>query len=163
MKITFKCATKDDVNLIFQLAEKIWRKHYPDIITNEQIDYMLATMYSSPSLVKQIEEGQEFTIAYLDEVAVGFISVSEKGASNYFLHKFYVDVNQHRKGIGQKIWNHIEKNLKRPYTIELTVNRKNFKAINFYFKTGFIIDRIADFDIGAGYFMNDFVMKKSVL
>ena len=38
------------------------------------------------------------------------------------------------------------------------VNRMNYKAVNFYFKSGFTIEKVADFDIGDGYFMNDFVM-----
>jgi diamine N-acetyltransferase len=42
--------------------------------------------------------------------------------------------------------------------LRLTVNRKNFKAINFYFKNGFIIESVKDFDIGNGYLMEDFVM-----
>ena len=44
--------------------------------------------------------------------------------------------------------------------LRLQVNRQNFKAINFYFKMGFVIECVADFDIGDGYFMNDFVMLK---
>jgi ribosomal protein S18 acetylase RimI-like enzyme len=43
-------------------------------------------------------------------------------------------------------------------SIRLTVNRENYKAINFYFKLGFKIEKVADFDIGQGYVMNDFVM-----
>ena len=42
--------------------------------------------------------------------------------------------------------------------VRLTVNRKNFKAINFYFKQGFIIEEVKDFDIGNNYEMNDFIM-----
>ena len=45
-----------------------------------------------------------------------------------------------------------------PQEIRLQVNRQNFKAINFYFKAGFKIEKVADFDIGDGYFMNDFIM-----
>jgi ribosomal protein S18 acetylase RimI-like enzyme len=48
--------------------------------------------------------------------------------------------------------------MNHPKTIRLTVNRQNFKSINFYFKLGFKIEKVADFDIGNGYFMNDFVM-----
>ena len=44
--------------------------------------------------------------------------------------------------------------------ITLTVNRQNYKAINFYFKHGFKIKSVDDFDIGNGFFMNDFVMEK---
>jgi len=46
----------------------------------------------------------------------------------------------------------------QPDKITLTVNRQNFKSINFYFKNRFVIERVADFDIGNGYVMNDFVM-----
>jgi len=45
--------------------------------------------------------------------------------------------------------------------IRLQVNRKNYKAINFYFKNGFTIESVGDFDIGGGYYMNDFVMIKN--
>jgi ribosomal protein S18 acetylase RimI-like enzyme len=44
--------------------------------------------------------------------------------------------------------------------MRLQVNRKNVKAINFYFKNGFVIEDAKDFDIGSGYFMKDFVMIK---
>jgi ribosomal protein S18 acetylase RimI-like enzyme len=46
------------------------------------------------------------------------------------------------------------------HELRLQVNRQNYKAINFYFRNGFIIESIADFDIGDGYFMNDFIMLK---
>jgi hypothetical protein len=42
--------------------------------------------------------------------------------------------------------------------MRLQVNRKNYKSINFYFKMGFVIEEVADFDIGDGYLMEDFVM-----
>ena len=48
-------------------------------------------------------------------------------------------------------------------TIRLTVNRKNHIAINYYFKNGFMIEEVKDFDIGDGYEMNDFVMLKKVI
>ena len=35
---------------------------------------------------------------------------------------------------------------------------QNYKSINFYFKNGFVIERVADFDIGNNFVMNDFVM-----
>jgi RimJ/RimL family protein N-acetyltransferase len=48
----------------------------------------------------------------------------------------------------------------QPDIIKLTVNRQNFKSINFYFKNGFKIEKVEDFDIGNGYWMNDFIMVK---
>jgi ribosomal protein S18 acetylase RimI-like enzyme len=162
MNLVFKKATAKDVELIAQLADKIWRNHYIDIISIEQIEYMLKEMYSASNLKKQMEEGQEFTIVYVDGAPSGYISLSSKDNENYFLHKFYIDNQKQRTGIGTRFFNHMLSTLPSPKTIELTVNRQNYKSINFYFKNGFIIKEIADFDIGNGYFMNDFIMIRSI-
>jgi len=90
---------------------------------------------------------------------IGFISVSSENNADYFIHKFYIKQSLANKGIGSRILEKITK-LVSPKSFSLTVNRQNFKSINFYFKNGFKIDYIADFDIGNGYQMNDFVMKK---
>lgn len=162
MDLTYKKATKSDADVIAQLADSIWKKHYISIITQEQIGYMLDKMYSAASLEKQMEEGQEFTIVHLAGRPVGYISISSRDGKNYFLHKFYVEVQEQAKGIGTMLLNSILETLKSAETIELTVNRQNYKAINFYFKNGFVIKEVADFDIGNNYFMNDFVMIKKI-
>jgi diamine N-acetyltransferase len=162
MEIKYKKAGKNDVPVIATLAEKIWRKHYISIISAEQIEYMLTKMYSPENLLKQIEEGHIFTIVYLNEQPSGYISLSTKDNRNYFLHKFYIDTDKQAKGIGTKLLGHILSTLDGAETIELTVNRNNYTAINFYFKNGFIIKETADFDIGNGFFMNDFIMIKKL-
>jgi ribosomal protein S18 acetylase RimI-like enzyme len=163
MKITFRKATKQDVPLITQLAKSIWKKHYISIITLKQIDYMLGKMYSSEKLLLEMTEGHVFTLAFIDDKPIGYISISTKNKKKYFLHKFYIEINSHRKGIGSELFEYALKQLTKPESIQLTVNRKNYKAVNFYFKNGFIIKEVADFDIGNGYFMNDFVMVKNTL
>ncbi|HEY0029859.1 MAG TPA: GNAT family N-acetyltransferase [Bacteroidia bacterium] len=162
MELSYRKAGKEDVALIAQLADNIWRKHYITIISMEQIDFMLETMYSSESLLKQMNEGHQFTLVYDDEKAVGYISISTKDHKNYFLHKFYVEVSDQGKGVGSALLRHLLIGMPEGETIELTVNRRNYKAINFYFKNGFTIKAIADFDIGRGYFMNDFIMQKKI-
>ncbi len=162
MNLTFKQAGPEDTKLIAQLADKIWRKHYIDIITIDQIEYMLQNMYSADSLKKQMKEGQVFTLVYDSGVPSGYISISSKDNESFFLHKFYIDNEKQRSGIGAALLHYILSTLTTAKTIELTVNRQNYKAINFYFKNGFIIKKIADFDIGNGYFMNDFIMIKYI-
>ena len=44
---------------------------------------------------------------------------------------------------------------------ELNVNRHN-KALDFYKKMGMSIDRSGDFDIGGGFYMNDYIMRKEL-
>lgn len=162
MNLTYKNAAETDIPLIADLAEQIWNKYYISIISREQIDYMLKKMYSAESLLTQMKNGEEFTLVYLDAQPVGYISISTRDKRNYFLHKFYIKTNDQAKGIGSSFLLYIEERLKEPETIELTVNRQNYKSINFYFKNGFVIKEVVDFDIGNGYFMNDFVMIKKI-
>ncbi len=162
MNITFRKATKQDIPLITQLAESIWKKHYISIISFQQIEYMLEKMYSSENLLQEITEGHVFTLAFVDDKPIGYISISTKNKKKYFLHKFYIKINRHRKGIGSELFEYALKQITKPESIQLTVNRKNHKAINFYFKNDFTIKEVADFDIGNGYFMNDFVMVKTI-
>jgi ribosomal protein S18 acetylase RimI-like enzyme len=123
---------------------------------------MLDKMYSSLSLLQQMHDGHLFTIAYDDLKPIGYISISSQNNSDYFLHKFYIDTQIQNKGVGAMLFDYVLDSIPNARTIELTVNRNNFKAINFYFKQGFKIKKVADFDIGNGYFMNDFVMIKTM-
>jgi diamine N-acetyltransferase len=158
--IAFKTATIADLETIQQLANEIWHEHYSSIITLEQINYMLKKMYSVESLTQQIQDGCEFVIEYVSEIPTGFLSFSKKNETDFFIHKLYVDVSQHRVGLGKALLDEGLKRMKHFKKITLTVNRQNFKAINFYFKNGFIIEQVADFDIGNNFLMNDFVMVK---
>lgn len=153
-------ARTEDIPLIAELANTIWHQHYPAIISMEQINYMLDMMYSIESLNTQMNiKGHEFYFIKQEDKKIGFIAVSkiDKVDSGYFIHKFYLDQTLAGKGTGTLAHNELIK-LLNPSHISLTVNRQNYKSINFYFKNGFKIDRVEDFDIGNGYVMNDFVM-----
>jgi len=159
MDISFKKATEADIALIRSLANKIWWQHYPGIITGEQIEYMLDMMYSEKSIRTQMSQGQNYTLIYADGQAVGYYAVSEKSPFNFFLHKFYIDTSVHRKGIGAAAFAHMKAtDCQGHQQITLQVNRRNIKAVNFYFKHGMVIDHVDDFDIGNGYTMDDFLM-----
>lgn len=162
MNISYYKAFTKDIPIIAKLAEKIWNKHYVGIITQEQINYMLKKMYSEESLLEQMNMGQEFTIVKINNIPKGYISLSTQDNKHYFLHKFYIDVEAQNIGIGGQLFQYILLEYSNAKSIELTVNRQNYKAINFYFKQGFKIERVADFDIGNGFYMNDFVMVKTM-
>lgn len=151
-------ATIKDIGTIAGLAKIIWNQHYPAIISQQQIDYMLNWMYSDTALGEQMEKKQHrFFLLVSGGTNIGFISVHSEGEGNWFLNKFYIDQSLAARGIGAKAFKYML-SLLQPLKITLTVNRQNYKAINFYFKNGFKIDKVADFDIGNGYVMNDFVM-----
>jgi RimJ/RimL family protein N-acetyltransferase len=160
--LNLKLATQNNLNTISQLANEIWNEHYIPIIGKEQVDYMLTKMYNLESLKTQMfTQHHRFYLVENETEPIGFITISSENNEDFFLHKFYIKQSLSNKGIGSEILEKIIK-LAFPKTLTLTVNRQNFKSINFYFKNGFKIDHVADFDIGNGFVMNDFVMKKHI-
>lgn len=160
-EINLKLASVEDISTIYNLAEKIWLHHYVPIIGREQVDYMLARMYSAESLTEQMTiKNQPFYLVENKGKTIGFISIS--GEHEVFIHKFYIDQDEQGQGIGTLVFHQLNNLVPNAKSYTLTVNRKNYKSINFYFKLGFVIDHIDDFDIGDGYFMNDFIMKKTI-
>jgi GNAT superfamily N-acetyltransferase len=157
--LLFVSATPTDAPLITSLAEKIWREHYPSIITKEQIEFMLRNRYSENVIVESMKNGEQFYIAYSYQIPIAYASFQNNG-EQYYLHKFYVDVSLHRHGTGSAFFEFLLQQMKPRLPIRLQVNRQNYKAVNFYFKMGFVIESVGDFDIGGGYFMNDFIMVK---
>jgi len=165
--ITILPAGINDIEIIHSLAHRIWRIAYKEMISPEQMEYMLNMMYSHDSLQYQLEKQKHtFIIAWDDEVPVGFAAYFPKydlSPGIYRLDKLYVLPDQHGKGIGKKLIDHITSVIKPlgAALLELTVNRNN-KALSFYQKLGFIIIKEIDQPIGEGFFMNDYVMQKSL-
>jgi len=151
-------AAEKDISTIQALAHEIWNDHYPAIIGQEQVDYMLKRMYAADSMLQQMLSGQQFFLVLDNENPIGFAAVENKGSGNYFLNKCYIKTSTQRSGVGSYVIQELLINYTDCRELRLQVNRQNYKAINFYFKMGFVIEQVADFDIGDGYFMNDFIM-----
>lgn len=155
--IEIKVALKEDLPLIQQLACTIWNVAYKEIISKDQLAYMLDKMHSIDALSKLIDDGHQFIIPYEDGVAKGYCCYKIY-AGKTRIEKIYVLPNQHKKGIGKLLINYvIEKSKPLVNTIELNVNRQN-NAVDFYKKIGFEITKPVDIPIGNGYFMNDYIM-----
>jgi ribosomal protein S18 acetylase RimI-like enzyme len=149
------------IPLIQELTQRVWPQTYQSIISREQIEFMLEMMYSTTSLQKQIEGGHHFLVIYALDEAVGFASYAkEKKADTFKLHKLYVLQEKQHLGYGKglllKVIDEVKK--RNGTHLILQVNRTNKKAIAFYERNGFEIELSADFDIGNGYQMNDFIM-----
>lgn len=160
-----KLCSKEDLPRIAELARAIWLSYYTDFLPHEQIEYMLNKFYSDKSLLEQNKEGQEFYEITDDGKVIGFTSFSRKDSNDFFIHKLYLLSESRKKNTGTRVLDLLLSKFRAKASgsdinIRLTVNRQNFKAINFYFKNGFQIEQVADFDIGNGWFMNDFVMVK---
>jgi diamine N-acetyltransferase len=156
-------ATVADVDILCSLSHSIWPKVYTEMISKEQIAYMLSLMYSKEVLTKQIsEEGVTFLLAETS-LPVGFAGFGPSKNQRFKLHKLYVEPEAQGLGIGRKLVETMIAQL--PSTccgIELQVNKRN-RAQTFYSKLGFDVEQEAVFDIGQGFVMDDYIMFKSLM
>ena len=85
-------AKEFDILAISELAEKIWWPSYQNIISDEQISFMLNDMYSAKSLVEQLRSGIEFLLVERENIPLAFAAFSETDTDNqvFKLHKLYV-------------------------------------------------------------------------
>lgn len=150
---------------VAEMAHEIWLEYYPPIIGEEQTNYMLSRIYGHESLVKQMREKKhKFYFWDKAKTPIGFASLDLSGEESAFLAKFYLRNSHRGTGEAAAFLKALEKEVEKAGKtgMWLTVNRQNIRAINFYFNQGFKITRCEDFDIGNGFFMNDFIMEKKL-
>ncbi len=158
--MSFVTATFDDIAVIRAIAYECWPVAYSNIISTEQIKYMLDKMYSESSLKSQMEEeGCEFILIQVDDKPLGFASYSVNKNHTSKLHKLYLLSNTKGKGYGKCLLEEVKRRvlLKGSKTLELQVNKNN-PAIDFYRHAGFMIKEEMVVDIGNGFAMDDYLM-----
>jgi GNAT superfamily N-acetyltransferase len=154
---------RDELKVVKALAYDIWPRVYDYMISQEQISYMLSLMYDLDKLQQQWGEGVKFVLLEVEGMPQGFVSFEEK-EEYIFLHKLYLRPEAQGKGYGKKMLQvaiDFATDSKKPF-IELTVNRNN-KFLEFYMSQGFQIKEEKDFDIGGGYFMNDYILSLAII
>jgi GNAT superfamily N-acetyltransferase len=140
---------------------------------------MLDWMYSNESLEKQMNTGCEFYIASIKKEnelwdAVGFCSVSPEDEEDkskdaliisnaHKLNKLYVLPEAQGTGAGNALLNKSIEVAKAAgsNSLFLQVNKLN-NAYTFYLKKGFIKELEFKFDIGNGFYMDDYVMRLKI-
>lgn len=160
--ITIHKATTDNISIIRTMASVVFPDTYKEILSPEQIDYMMEWMYSEESLYRQITaEGHIYYIAYQDNVPVGYLSIQPEGEDIYHLQKLYILPTFQGMHLGERLFKHAIMAIKElhptPCQMRLNVNRQN-KALTFYQKMGMTKVDEGDFAIGNDYYMNDFIM-----
>lgn len=160
-------ATDFHLPIIRSIAYRTWPETFESILSPEQIMYMLEQMYSIDSLKAQVgEKGHQFILAKSGQEYLGFagIELNYAAASQTKIHKIYILPEAQGKGIGKALFAEITQRAKQAgnQKLLLNVNRHN-KAVHFYENIGFSIANTEDIDIGNGFFMNDYVMEKSIL
>lgn len=172
-KPEIRLATVKDCGLIRSISEHTWPSTYGHIISEKQIDFMLDWMYSDSSLAAQLDKGHQFFIAKVNGKDIGFCSVNEEVEKTelnqplqhnqsivFKLNKLYVLPAAQGTGAGKAL---LQKSIEvakaeGASSLFLQVNKDN-KAYHFYIKNGFVKEGASIFDIGNGYFMDDYIMR----
>lgn len=158
-------ALGNDLNAIRDIAQKTWPSAYGDIISGEQIDYMIGLFYSDEKLNADLESGQKFLLAKDAGRFLGFAGIEHRWKDRPVtrIHKIYILPSQQGTGIGKWLMEEIQARAVAAgdKILSLNVNRQN-PAQSFYRKLGFEIVKSEDIDIGRGYLMEDYVMEKPV-
>ena len=162
MAYTIRPAGFTDITTIQHLAAAVWPAAYRDILSSEQLAYMLNLFYSEEALEEQMnQKSHRFFLAEGLAGAVGFASFSRGADAIAHLHKLYVLPLTQGSGAGAALLVHCEAEAvnTEAKAMQLNVNRHN-RAKAFYERQGYRIIHEEDIGIGGGFFMNDYRMEK---
>lgn len=151
-----------DIPTIQHLAEKTWWPTYASLLKHNQIEYMLATIYSDDTLAKVMHDGsQQFILLRDDQGPQGFASYGPQSTNEkaFKLHKLYILPENQGKGYGVKLIDEVKQRLTalHIHILDLNVYRNN-PARTFYEKVGFRIIEEVDIPFGQ-YTLNDYIMR----
>lgn len=160
-------ATSSDFPIIQEIAYVTWPHTFRDILSKEQISYMIEMMYSTVALTEQTMQKKHQYLIVKDETKnLGYASyeLNYKGLSITKIHKIYILPEAQGKGVGKLLMNTITTVAKenRNTSLSLNVNRDN-AAFDFYRNIGFEKVGEENIDIGDGFLMEDFIMNKKLV
>ncbi|WP_332453165.1 GNAT family N-acetyltransferase [Chryseobacterium aquaticum] len=158
-------ATEKDIPLVQDLAKRSWENAYAEILSQEQMHYMLTTMYSEAQLLEHLQHPNYHYYLVFDEVLNSFDGFL--GYENHYeenttkLHRIYLVPESKGKGLGKKTLEFLNEKVKESgdNRVILNVNKHN-SAKNFYESQGYKIYDDGVFDIGNGFVMDDYLMEK---
>lgn len=145
------------------LAGEIWHEYFPVILSEEQIVYMVEKYQSERAMRKQTSHGYQYFFLMDGTDVVGYCGVHPEDGK-LFLSKLYLKKEHRGKGYARKAFSFLYDFAKKQNlnAVWLTVNRNNAIAIRAYQNNGFTVICEQKSDIGNGFFMDDFVMEKTL-
>ena len=154
----------DEVEAVSALARVVWQATYPALISQAQIEFMLADRYAAERIRAQLGDSRHaWWGAHAGEALAGFAHASSDD-TGCKLDKLYVHPSSQRHGIGSALLATVQDWARAQHArrLWLQVNRGNAPAIAAYRKQGFRVVESRVFDIGNGFVMDDHVMEKTL-
>jgi GNAT superfamily N-acetyltransferase len=163
--ISFDAIGPGDFETIAALGERIWHQHYASIVSRAQIDYMLAGRYTPERLRAYVGAPDRWMLVVRDDrEPIGYLSYALSDRDAVKLEQLYLLAERRGGGLGGKMIAHVEAHARAlgRARLVLTVNKRNESAIAVYQRRGFVVREAAQFDIGGGFVMDDYVMEKAL-
>ncbi len=165
MNIQISAANVNDAFGIQQISYITWPTTYGNIVSADQINFMLHKFYNPLLLTQQFENpAHYFFKVEVDNKIVGYAHCYpyEKFENTYYVSKLYILFEFHGMQLGKLLLNFIENALKAKNitALYLNVNRGN-TAVDFYKKMKFEIVESVDIPLDK-FWLNDYVMKKQL-
>lgn len=154
--------TGTDVDAVAALARTVWQTTYPALISQAQIDAMLADRYAATCMRAQLDDpAHAWRVARQGDKPIGFAHAYLDGDACK-LDKLYVHPEWQRRGVGAALLAAVETwaRAHHAHRLRLQVNRGNAQALRAYAKYGFVIVESRVFDLGNGFVMDDHIMEK---
>jgi len=156
-------ANIEQAQIIHDLVHQIYFPTYKDILSVDQIDFMLERSYTVEALQKAMTTDQDFYLLQdADSRYVGFMALNDSAAETVRIEKLYLLPETQGKGCGKQLISFagdVARSVHKKI-LELNVNRGN-KAYHFYLSQGFKVTQEVDIPY-FGYVLDDYVMQKEV-
>lgn len=155
------CNSDEKIKELADCAKDIWNEYFVNLISQEQIDYMVEKFQSYPALSKAIKkEGYTYYMAYEDGRVIGFCGIRIDG-ERLFLSKLYMRSEYRGKKISSTLLDKAIDFAKvhRLSAIYLTCNKHNTNSLQVYEHKGFHTIDAVQTDIGHGFIMDDYIMQ----
>ncbi len=153
--------SEEDIRQVADLATVIWHEHFPSIIGEDQVDYMVDKFQSVPAITDQIEkEGYRYYKICDEDGLAGYFGIKTEDDASLFLSKFYIKKEERGKGLAGQALDYMvaicqEQGLDK---IWLTCNKHNDDTLAIYDHMGFEVTGSQVTDIGNGFVMDDYVL-----
>jgi GNAT superfamily N-acetyltransferase len=96
---------KKDLNIVQKIVFETWPVTYGEILSQEQLTYMLDKFYTVESLESTIDAGHRYFVYSENDIPLGFLGVQAGlEPDSLKIHKLYVLPENQGKNIGLKLF-----------------------------------------------------------
>lgn len=153
--ITHRLCVSNDASAISELLNIIWPECYKEMLSKEQIDYMLEKFMNKDVILKQINNDMIFNFVYYNNELAAMFAYT-KHNDHIYLEKLYAKDIYRGKGLFTYILNYFNS---YKQNIKLNTCKYN-KTLEVYLHVGFEIIDERIHDIGNNFVMDDYILEK---